>query len=160
MRTMVINVAGLGEDLIAEIPSLAAMGGRGARLGLEPVLPAVTCTMQATLTTGEPPARHGIIANGLYFHDTAEVRFWEQSAHLVNAPRVWDLGLRIADCGLRINREKKAAPGNPKSEIRNQKCRPINCPTRCLLGMESLPSREEWKDYFIPEGITSYQLMP
>jgi predicted AlkP superfamily pyrophosphatase or phosphodiesterase len=91
MRTLVINVAGLGEDLIAEIPSLAALASSGGvRLGLEPVLPAVTCTMQATLSTGEPPARHGIIANGLYFHDTAEVRFWEQSAHLVNAPRLWD----------------------------------------------------------------------
>jgi predicted AlkP superfamily pyrophosphatase or phosphodiesterase len=104
MRTMVINVAGLGEDLIAEIPSLSALAGRGARLGLEPVLPAVTCTMQATLTTGEPPARHGIISNGLYFHDTAEVRFWEQSAHLVNAPRFWELPVR-------------SAGRNPKSKV-------------------------------------------
>ena len=87
-RTMVINVAGLSNALVDEIPSLAALGSKGARLGLEPVLPAVTCTMQATLTTGDPPARHGIIANGLYFRDTCEVRFWEQSAHLVNVPRV------------------------------------------------------------------------
>ncbi|MBM4016914.1 MAG: alkaline phosphatase family protein [Planctomycetes bacterium] len=90
-RTMVVNVAGLSLDLVNEIPSLAAMAGRGAALGLEPVLPAVTCTMQATLTTGQRPGRHGIIANGLYFHDTAEVRFWEQSARLVGAPRVWQL---------------------------------------------------------------------
>jgi predicted AlkP superfamily pyrophosphatase or phosphodiesterase len=119
MRTLVINVAGLGEDLIAEIPSLAALGAKGVRLGLEPVLPAVTCTMQATLSTGEPPARHGIIANGLYFHDTAEVRFWEQSAHLVNAPRFWELGSRIADRGLRIEKKKKPASANPQSSIRN-----------------------------------------
>jgi predicted AlkP superfamily pyrophosphatase or phosphodiesterase len=99
---MVINVAGLGESLIAEIPSLVALAGRGVRLGLEPVLPAVTCPMQATLTTGEPPARHGIIANGLYLYDTAEVRFWEQSAHLVNAPRVWELPLQAG--------KKKAPP--------------------------------------------------
>jgi predicted AlkP superfamily pyrophosphatase or phosphodiesterase len=88
-QTMVINIAGLSRELAAEMPTLAALGRRGVSLGLEPVLPAVTCPMQATLTTGEPPARHGIIANGLYFFDTAEVRFWEQSAHLVNAPRVW-----------------------------------------------------------------------
>ena len=121
-RTLVINVAGLGESLIAEIPSLVALAGRGVRLGLEPVLPAVTCPMQATLTTGEPPARHGIIANGLYLYDTAEVRFWEQSAHLVNAPRVWELPLQA---------EKKEASrprhppsprlrrANPKSATRN-----------------------------------------
>ncbi len=90
-RTMVINVAGLSRDLIGAVPSLASLASRGMCLELEPVLPAVTCTMQATLTTGQPPARHGIIASGLYFFDTAEVRFWEQSANLVTAPRVWEL---------------------------------------------------------------------
>ena len=90
-RTIVINVAGLSRDLVDEVPSLAALGARGTCLDLEPVLPAVTCTMQATLTTGRPPSQHGIISSGLYFFDTAEVRFWEQSAHLVTAPRVWDL---------------------------------------------------------------------
>ena len=90
-RTMVINVAGLSKNLIDEVPSLAHLAARGTCVDLEPVLPAVTCTMQATLTTGQPPARHGIIASGLYFFDTAEVRFWEQSANLVTAPRVWEL---------------------------------------------------------------------
>jgi predicted AlkP superfamily pyrophosphatase or phosphodiesterase len=90
-RTMVVNVAGLGRDLVAEMPALAALARDGLLCPLEPVLPAVTCTMQATLTTGEPPARHGIIGNGLYFFDTAEVRFWEQSAHLLGSPRAWDL---------------------------------------------------------------------
>ncbi len=88
-RTLVINVAGLGADLVGEMPALARAAGRGAALPVEPVLPALTCPMQATFTTGEPPARHGIVANGLYFHDTAEVRFWEQSAKLLAAPRAW-----------------------------------------------------------------------
>lgn len=117
MRTLIINVAGLGEDLIAEIPPLAALAAKGAKLGLEPVLPAVTCTMQATLSTGEPPARHGIIANGLYFHDTAEVRFWEQSAHLVNAPRFWELQSRSAERGARSEKKKKPAPGDPHMKV-------------------------------------------
>jgi predicted AlkP superfamily pyrophosphatase or phosphodiesterase len=90
-RTLVVNVAGLAAELVAEIPSLAKLAGRGACLPMEPILPATTLPMQATLTTGELPARHGIIANGLYFFDTAEVRFWEQSSRLVGAPRVWDL---------------------------------------------------------------------
>ena len=89
-RTLVLDVAGLGADLVAEMPALGRLAGRGALLPLEPVLPATTCPMQATLTTGEPPARHGIISNGLYFHDTAEVRFWEQSARLVASPRIWE----------------------------------------------------------------------
>ena len=90
-RTLVVNVAGLSVDLVPEMPSLAALAGRGACLPMEPVLPATTLPMQATLLTGVPPARHGIVANGFYFHDTAEVRFWEQSARLLAAPRVWDL---------------------------------------------------------------------
>jgi len=121
-RTMVINVAGLAKELIAEVPSVAALGNRGVACALEPVLPAVTCTMQATLSTGEPPARHGIICNGLYFFDTAEVRFWEQSAHLVNAPRVWDLPVRDAQRQTR-NEKRKSPPPHPKSEIRNPKSR-------------------------------------
>jgi len=116
-RTMVINVAGLGKDLVGEVPSLVALGRRGAAMDLEPPLPAVTCTVQATLTTGEPPGRHGIIANGLYFFDTAEVRFWEQSAHLVNAPRAWDIPVRNAECGVRSEKRKAAAPSNPKSKV-------------------------------------------
>ena len=105
-RTMVINAAGLGTDLVAEMPALGRLAGRGALLPLEPVLPATTCPMQATLTTGEPPGRHGIVSSGLYFHDTAEVRFWEQSARLVMAPRVWDLPTRNAECGTRNEKTK------------------------------------------------------
>jgi len=117
-RTMVINVAGLSDELLAEIPTLAALGSRGTRLGLEPILPAVTCAMQATLTTGEPPSRHGIISSGLYFHDTAEVRFWEQSAHLVNAPRVWDLETRNSELGTRSKKRKTATASVPRSAFR------------------------------------------
>jgi predicted AlkP superfamily pyrophosphatase or phosphodiesterase len=117
-RTMVINVAGLSQVLAAEIPCLAALAHRGVSLGLEPVLPAVTCTMQATLTTGELPSRHGIISNGLYFFDTAEVRFWEQSAHLVNAPRAWDLPMRNAEGGMRSEKQKARQPSTTHSAPR------------------------------------------
>jgi len=106
-RTLVINVAGLGRDLVPRIPCLRALADAGALLDLEPVLPATTCPMQATLTTGQPPGRseagpgHGIVADGLYFPDTAEVRFWEQSAHLLGAPRVWGHRMPNAECGMR-----------------------------------------------------------
>ena len=115
-RTMVIDVAGLSQELAAEIPSLAALAARGVSLGLEPILPAVTCPMQATLTTGEPPSRHGIVSNGLYFFDTAEVRFWEQSAHLVNAPRVWDLQARNVERGVRSGK-RKTTTASPRPKV-------------------------------------------
>ncbi len=88
-RTLVLALPGLSRALLAEMPRLAAVAGRGAALALEPVLPATTLPMQATLTTGVAPAAHGIPACGLYRRALGEVRFWEQSARLLEAPRVW-----------------------------------------------------------------------
>jgi len=59
----------------------------------ETVFPALTCPVQASFRTASTPARHGMIANGLYFRDLRKVCFWEQSARLVAGPRIWD-GLR------------------------------------------------------------------
>jgi predicted AlkP superfamily pyrophosphatase or phosphodiesterase len=49
------------------------------------VVPAVTCTAQASLLTGALPSRHGIVGNGWLFRDTGEVRFWQQSNRLLQA---------------------------------------------------------------------------
>ncbi len=51
------------------------------------VLPAVTCTVQSTLAHGPAAARHGIVGNGWYFRDLAEVWLWRQSNQLVAARR-------------------------------------------------------------------------
>ncbi|HLP42821.1 MAG TPA: alkaline phosphatase family protein, partial [Fibrobacteria bacterium] len=52
---------------------------------LKEVFPAVTCSSQAAMLTGELPAKNGIVANGWYFKDLAEVGFWKQSNHLLEA---------------------------------------------------------------------------
>jgi len=39
------------------------------------------------------PNEHGIVGNGWYFRDLAEVMFWRQSNHLVQTPEIYDLGL-------------------------------------------------------------------
>lgn len=89
-RVCVINVAALSGRL------LEAAGGdlRLAKLAspprpLRPTLPAVTCSVQASLTTGVPPAVHGIVANGLYFRESHRVSFWEQSNTLLAKKRFW-----------------------------------------------------------------------
>jgi predicted AlkP superfamily pyrophosphatase or phosphodiesterase len=51
----------------------------------------VTCTAQATYVTGQNPTQHGIVANGWYNRELAEVQFWKQSNHLVTAPKLWDV---------------------------------------------------------------------
>ncbi len=90
-RLAVINVVGLTEALLGgHTPRLADFRRRGALARIAPAFPAVTCTAQATYLTGQPPAQHGIVGNGWYDRDLAEVHFWKQSNHLVQAPKLWD----------------------------------------------------------------------
>jgi predicted AlkP superfamily pyrophosphatase or phosphodiesterase len=89
-RTVVLNVVGLTRGLIgSHTPRLQQCLNTGAHTLIDPALPAVTCTAQANYLTGVPPSRHGIVANGWYNRDLAEVHFWKQSNHLVGAPKIW-----------------------------------------------------------------------
>lgn len=90
-RTAVINVVGLTESLIgAHTPRIAAFRQDGASAKIVPVFPAVTCTAQSTYVTGTPPAQHGIVGNGWYNRELAEVQFWKQSNHLVQGRKLWE----------------------------------------------------------------------
>ena len=90
-KTIVLNVVGLTPELIGEhTPFLSKWQKKGKTTSIKPVLPAVTCTAQATYYTGENPNRHGIVANGWYFRDECEVKLWRQSNKLVQAPKIWD----------------------------------------------------------------------
>ena len=87
---VVIDVVGLTHDHIgANTPNIARLAQDGFARPMGTVLPAVTCTAQATLLTGLPPREHGIVANGWYFRDLAEVLFWRQSNHLVAGERLY-----------------------------------------------------------------------
>ncbi|MDA1232788.1 MAG: alkaline phosphatase family protein [Planctomycetota bacterium] len=89
-RLIVINVVGLTHDMIGEnTPNIRRLLETGFARPMTTVLPAVTCTVQATLLTGLMPSQHGIVANGWYFRDLAEVMFWKQSNHLIQGERVF-----------------------------------------------------------------------
>ena len=89
--TVVMNVAGLTSSLIGEnSPNISALIKRGKLHRLKPVLPAVTCSVQSSMLTGLTPQEHGIVGNGWYNHDLAEIQFWKQSNKLVNGEKVWD----------------------------------------------------------------------
>jgi len=107
-RLCIIDVPGLSRDLLNEVPPDSALGRWIAGnhvAGLTPSFPAVTCPVQATITTGVSPAKHGIIANGIpTFRSTddqalvdasnfadyrRQVSFWEQSNQFLDAPRFW-----------------------------------------------------------------------
>ncbi len=93
---LVINVVGLTPDVLRHTPRIAALGRAGFTASLGTVLPAVTCPAQATMLTGRPPRDHGIVANGWYDRDLAEVMFWRQSNRLVGCERekLWHAGRR------------------------------------------------------------------
>jgi predicted AlkP superfamily pyrophosphatase or phosphodiesterase len=90
-RTVVLDVVGLSCDLIGEAtPNLAKIANAGGHRPLETILPAVTCSVQSTFTTGTMPRDHGCVGNGWYFRDLAEVWLWRQSNQLVHGDKIWD----------------------------------------------------------------------
>jgi len=89
-RLMVINVVGLTYKMLGEnTPCLSGLLETGFARPMQTVFPAVTCSVQATLLTGLMPAQHGIVANGWYFRELAEVMFWKQSNHLISGERIY-----------------------------------------------------------------------
>ncbi len=89
-RLMVLNCVGLTPSMIGEqTPHLRELAGRGFSRPLQTVLPAVTCSVQASMLTGLMPAEHGIVANGWYFRELSEVMFWKQSNHLIEGEKVY-----------------------------------------------------------------------
>ena len=90
IRTAVINVVGLSESLLGQhTPGINAFRQRGVLGRITPAFPAVTCTAQSNYLTGQPPANHGIVGNGWYNRELAEVHFWKQSNHLVVGKKLW-----------------------------------------------------------------------
>ncbi len=92
---VVLNVVGLTPALLDHMPRLAALARTGSRAPLGTVLPAVTCSAQATFLTGAPPAEHGIVGNGWYFRGVGDVLLWRQHNALVGGEKIWDAARRV-----------------------------------------------------------------
>lgn len=86
-KVCIINVVGLTPRLLPYAPRIQRLGDHRV---WQPPFPAVTCTVQATLLTGTQPSQHGIVANGWYDRSTAEIRFWQQSNHLIETPKLYE----------------------------------------------------------------------
>jgi predicted AlkP superfamily pyrophosphatase or phosphodiesterase len=86
---VLINTVGLTRRLLGLAPRLSALAENGWTRSLTEILPAVTCSTQASLLTGKTPEHHGIVGNGWLFRDTGEIRFWQQSNALLQAEPVY-----------------------------------------------------------------------
>ena len=102
---VVINVVGLTPGLLgANTPHLNRLIDDGFLATLEGVFPAVTCTAQASMLTGLTPTDHGIVGNGWYFRDLAEILFWRQPNWLIEGEKVWQAA-------------RKARPGSSCAQL-------------------------------------------
>lgn len=90
-KTIVLNIVGLTPDLIGSAtPFLSEWLSENGSASIESMLPAVTCSVQATYLTGKMPDEHGIVGNGWYFREMDEIKFWRQSNKLIQAPKIWE----------------------------------------------------------------------
>lgn len=90
---LVLDIVGLTPGLLGpHTPRLSRLAAEGYQAELGTVLPAVTCSAQATLLTGLLPRSHGIVGNGWYFRELSEVWLWRQSNRLVGGKKVWEVG--------------------------------------------------------------------
>jgi len=94
MTLVVVDAVGLTSRALQHMPRTAKLGADGFQARLDPIVPAVTCSVQATFVTGGTPADHGIVGNGWYFRDLGEVFLWRQHNKLVQGEKVWETARR------------------------------------------------------------------
>lgn len=91
-KTVVLDIVALSPRVIGEhTPFLKSWIESRQRAVVEPVLPAVTCSVQSVYLTGKWPSENGIVGNGWYFQDECEIKFWKQSNKLVQAEKIWEV---------------------------------------------------------------------
>jgi len=94
MKLVVLIVVGLRVKDLAEAPRLSQLADQGFAAPMRTVLPAVTCSVQATWLTGGMPRDHGVVANGWYFRDLAQVWLWRQANQLVQGEKLYEAARR------------------------------------------------------------------
>lgn len=90
-HVVLISMPGLRPSDLKHMPNLKQLAERGVSAPLVPSFPAVTCPVQATLTTGVAADKHGITANGFFWRDEKQVELWTAWNEIFEAPQVWDL---------------------------------------------------------------------
>ncbi len=95
-KTVVIDVVGLSYSLIGEhTPFLKNWMATKDQATIDPMLPAVTTAVQSVYVTGKWPSENGIVGNGWYDYDDAEIKFWKQSNHLVQGEKIWEKARKV-----------------------------------------------------------------
>jgi predicted AlkP superfamily pyrophosphatase or phosphodiesterase len=92
---LLIDIVGLTPSMIGDsTPALQALARRGACAPMGSVLPAVTCSAQATMLTGLAPSEHGAVGNGWFERASADLALWRQSNALVRGEKLYEAARR------------------------------------------------------------------
>ena len=89
-HVLLLSIPGLRHEDLARMPTLSALAAAGRCLPLAPCLPALTCPVQAALTTGAAPSAHGIVANGIFDRGSRHLEMWISPDSVHQSPRLWD----------------------------------------------------------------------
>ncbi|HYO26167.1 MAG TPA: nucleotide pyrophosphatase/phosphodiesterase family protein [Lacipirellulaceae bacterium] len=90
-HVVLLSIPGLrGKDVDA-MPRLRALASQGDRAELVAGFPAVTCPVQANMTTGVTPAEHGVVANGTFHRERGSVEMWTEPNSCIARPQLWDI---------------------------------------------------------------------
>ncbi len=92
---LLIDAVGLTPSMIGDsTPALSALARRGSCAPMGSVLPAVTCSAQATMLTGTLPCEHGAVGNGWFEQSSADLALWRQSNALVRGEKIYEAARR------------------------------------------------------------------
>jgi predicted AlkP superfamily pyrophosphatase or phosphodiesterase len=86
-----LSIPNLRARDLSSMPNLSRLFAGGGHAILVPSFPAVTCPVQANMTTGLPPREHGVVANGFYWRDQKRVEMWTSWNDCIERPQIWDM---------------------------------------------------------------------
>ncbi len=90
-HVVLLSIPGLRERDLSSMPNLGRLATGGGYATLVPSFPAVTCPVQANMTTGMRPREHGVVANGFYWRDQRRVEMWTAWNDCIQRPQIWDI---------------------------------------------------------------------
>jgi predicted AlkP superfamily pyrophosphatase or phosphodiesterase len=90
-HVVLLSIPGLRERDLSSMPQLARLVLGGGYATLVPSFPAVTCPVQANMTTGTLPHEHGVVANGFYWREQRRVEMWTSWNDCIQRPQIWDV---------------------------------------------------------------------
>ncbi len=87
-HVVLLSIPGLRASDLGAMSNLSRMAVDQMSLG--PSFPCVTCPVQANMTTGVLPHKHGVVANGFFYRDQQQVEMWTAWNECIQAPQIWD----------------------------------------------------------------------